>query len=108
MSMADINDGELSWGSAAPDANGPARPEILPRDRGLMHRPHAGRSAAVETTGYAALALLERGDMISASNAGRWLVNQRNAYGGYGSTQDTVVGLQALTRFAVQPARTWI
>ena len=101
MSMADTTDGGLSWGSA-PVA---ARPEILTRGRDPMHRPHSGRSAAVETTGYAALALLERGDMISASSAGRWLVNQRNAYGGYGSTQDTVVGLQALTRFAVH-ART--
>ena len=79
MSMAVAGDGGLSWGAAG----------------------QGNRSAAVETTGYAALALLERGDMISASNAARWLVNQRNAYGGYGSTQDTVVGLQALTRQAV-------
>ena len=98
MSMADITGGGLSWGSAPPDANGPT---TLPRDQAPAHPAHPGRSAAVETTGYAALALLERGDVISASNAGRWLVNQRNAYGGYGSTQDTVVGLQALTRFAV-------
>ena len=105
MSMADINDGGLSWGSGPPDANRPARPETLPRNQGPMRPAHPGRSAAVETTGYAVLALLERGDMISAVGAGKWLVNQRNAYGGYGSTQDTVVGLQALTRFAVH-ART--
>ena len=79
MSMAVVGDGGLSWGAAG----------------------QGNRSAVVETTGYAALALLERGDMISASNAAKWLVNQRNAYGGYGSTQDTVVGLQALTRQAV-------
>ena len=96
MSMADITDGGLSWGSETLDANEPA---TLPR--GQAHSSNPGRSAAVETTGYAALALLERGDIISASSAGRWLVNQRNAYGGYGSTQDTVVGLQALTKFAV-------
>ena len=102
MAMADITGGGLSWGSETPDANGPA---TLPRDQAPAHPAHPGRSAAVETTGYAALALLERGDVISASNAGRWLVNQRNAYGGYGSTQDTVVGLQALTRFAIH-ART--
>ncbi len=96
MSMAEAGDGGLSWGSA-PVA---AEAGTLPRDRGMIHPPQPGRSAAVETTGYATLALLERGDMISASNAGKWLVNQRNAYGGYGSTQDTVVGLQALTRFA--------
>ena len=55
--------------------------------------------ASVETTGYATLALLEHGDLISAGRAARWLVEQRNAFGGYGSTQDTVVGLQALTAF---------
>ena len=59
-----------------------------------------GLSATVETTGYAALALLERGDSFNASRAARWLVSQRNAFGGFSSTQDTVVGLQALTRFA--------
>ena len=53
-------------------------------------------NAAVETTGYATLALLEQGDFTAASNAARWLVSQRNAFGGFGSTQDTVVGLQAL------------
>nr|HID15150.1 hypothetical protein [Anaerolineae bacterium] len=35
-----------------------------------------------------------------ASRAARWLVAQRNAFGGFNSTQDTVVGLQALTAFA--------
>ena len=60
----------------------------------------AGSSADVETTGYALLALLETGDRLSAASAARWLVSQRNALGGYGSTQDTVVGLQALIRSA--------
>ena len=56
--------------------------------------------ADVETTGYATLALLEHGDRITAGRAARWLVEQRNAFGGFGSTQDTVVALQALTAFA--------
>ena len=60
----------------------------------------AGRSTAVENTGYAVLALLEQGDRINAGSAARWLVSQRNAFGGFGSTQDTVVGLQALIQFA--------
>ena len=96
MSMAEAGDGGLSWGSA-PVVAKQGTPGL---DQGMIHPPRADRSAAVETTGYATLALLERGDMISASSAGKWLVNQRNAYGGYGSTQDTVVGLQALTKFA--------
>jgi hypothetical protein len=58
------------------------------------------RTASIETTGYATLALVEHGDPMNAAKAARWLVSQRNAYGGLGSTQDTVVGLQALTRYA--------
>ena len=63
-----------------------------------------GDVAAVETTGYATLALLQRGDVLNASRATRWLVGQRNPHGGFGSTQDTVVGLQALIESA-QSAR---
>ena len=68
---------------------------------------HWGPSNAVETTGYATLALLERGDSTNVSSAARWLVTQRNAFGGYGSTQDTVVGLQALIEFAAIASLKW-
>ncbi|MCW3992626.1 MAG: alpha-2-macroglobulin, partial [Candidatus Bathyarchaeota archaeon] len=54
----------------------------------------------IETTGYAILALLAHGDQLNASRGARWLVAQRNGFGGFDSTQDTVVGLQALTAFA--------
>ena len=83
IEMATADEHGLHWGAALPDsANGrSAQPQS---------------SAAVETTGYATLALLERGNLSAASNAARWLVSQRNAFGGYGSTQDTVVGLQGL------------
>jgi CD109 antigen len=54
----------------------------------------------VETTGYAAIALLNsRGGVgrAQAQEAVEWLSTQRNALGGYGrSTQDTVVALRAL------------
>ena len=36
-------------------------------------------------------------DTTSTPRAAKWLVGQRNAQGGFGSTQDTVVALQALT-----------
>ena len=62
--------------------------------------PKPGQSAAIETTGYALLALVEGEDLVNASRAAKWLAGQRNAYGGFGSTQDTVVGLQALTAFS--------
>ncbi len=57
--------------------------------------------ADVETTAYALLALLQQGDLLSAGNAARWMVTQRNAFGGYSSTQDTVVGLQALIEYGM-------
>jgi len=46
------------------------------------------------------LALLAHGDKLNAGNAARWLVSKRNAYGGWNSTQDTVLGLQSLAKFA--------
>jgi len=54
----------------------------------------------IETTGYAVLALLETGDLINAQKTIRWLAAQRNAFGGFDSTQDTVVALQAMTSAA--------
>jgi CD109 antigen len=67
-----------------------------------MPMPPINPSAAIETTGYATLALVEGGDRFNASRAAKWLVSRRNALGGFGSTQDTVVSLQALTSFAVE------
>jgi CD109 antigen len=88
MGLAQEDENGLHWGEIV---------EILPRGRGPM-RPN--RSVAIEATGYATLALIEHGDVFNASRAAKWLVSQRNAYGGYGSTQDTVVALQALTEYS--------
>uniref|UniRef100_A0A0A1WMQ8 TEP1-F n=1 Tax=Zeugodacus cucurbitae TaxID=28588 RepID=A0A0A1WMQ8_ZEUCU len=56
----------------------------------------------VEITSYALLTLLD-GDLVGVDDLlsiVKWLVAQRNSYGGFISTQDTVVGLQALIGFA--------
>ncbi|XP_035679836.1 CD109 antigen-like [Branchiostoma floridae] len=68
----------------------------------LMWTPpyHDPPSADVEMTAYALLTYLARDDMIDGIPIMKWLSEQRNAYGGYSSTQDTVVGLQALAYFA--------
>jgi alpha-2-macroglobulin len=61
------------------------------------------RTADVEMTSYILLGLLRTSDQSSVSNLlpiTRWLTTQRNAYGGFSSTQDTVVALQALSQFA--------
>ena len=58
------------------------------------------RSAAVEAKGYELLALLLNDDLVGASWAAESLVSGRNALGGFRSTQDTVVGLQALAAYS--------
>ncbi|KAK7883167.1 hypothetical protein WMY93_029341 [Mugilogobius chulae] len=61
-------------------------------------------SVEVETTSYVLLALMsgpllpEFGLDYSASIV-RWLAQQQNPYGGFSSTQDTVVALQALAKY---------
>ncbi|NXW79724.1 A2ML1 protein, partial [Hirundo rustica] len=70
---------ELSWAAAAP--------------------------AEVEMTAYVLLAYLSQpsvspADLGTASQIVRWLCRQQNPYGGFASTQDTVVALQALAKYA--------
>ncbi|NWT12645.1 A2ML1 protein, partial [Vireo altiloquus] len=62
-------------------------------------------SVDVELTGYVLLALLSKpnvteSDLTTASGIVAWLTRQQNAYGGFASTQDTVVALQALAKYA--------
>jgi CD109 antigen len=95
MEMAQEDENGLHWGDVA---------EVEPldqKDGGVMRfrTMEFNRSNAIEATGYATLALIKNGDAFDASRAAKWLVSQRNAYGGYGSTQDTVVALQALIEY---------
>ncbi|KAM7127231.1 LOW QUALITY PROTEIN: alpha-2-macroglobulin-like protein 1 [Ciconia maguari] len=61
-------------------------------------------SSVIETVAYILLAQISRPDLAlneaSVSKLVRWLSGQRNAFGGFASTQDTVVSLQALTQYA--------
>ncbi|KAL3865698.1 hypothetical protein ACJMK2_043060 [Sinanodonta woodiana] len=60
-------------------------------------------SAEVEMTAYvlmAKIALEQAGAVSQAQPIVQWLTQQRNAYGGFSSTQDTVVALQALSMYA--------
>ncbi|XP_052794417.1 CD109 antigen-like isoform X2 [Mya arenaria] len=61
-------------------------------------------SLSVETTAYALLTYSTRdsgqGDRDNGFKILLWLAKQRNPYGGFVSTQDTVVALQALTEYA--------
>ncbi|KAK3096606.1 hypothetical protein FSP39_001625 [Pinctada imbricata] len=60
-------------------------------------------SAEIEITSYALLANIVNNQSNAAVNAKpivMWLSRQRNSLGGFGSTQDTIVALQALSRYA--------
>ncbi len=100
MAAAIEDEDGLHWSGGGPEP----LPLAEPREPAPIE-PFGGQmvpSADIEATGYAALALIQHGDQVNASRAAKWLVGQRNAYGGFGSTQDTVVALQALTQFAAQ------
>ncbi|XP_049737459.1 ovostatin-like [Elephas maximus indicus] len=61
-------------------------------------------SAEIEMTSYGLLAILSKPQLTSeelsyASQIVQWVAKQQNAYGGFSSTKDTVVALQALTLF---------
>ncbi|XP_059418671.1 alpha-2-macroglobulin-like [Carassius carassius] len=67
----------------------------------------SGDTLAVEISSYVLLAVLAVQPLTTA-NLGyanrivNWLVAQQNPYGGFTSTQDTVVALQALSMYATQ------
>jgi CD109 antigen len=95
ISLAREDENGMYWGSEIVEPQPLEKQEMMPR-----FSPVIDRSATIETTAYATLALIKHGDDFRASRSARWLVSKRNAYGGFGSTQDTVVALQALTEHA--------
>ncbi|XP_026834428.1 CD109 antigen isoform X2 [Drosophila erecta] len=88
-SVARNENGGMWWSKAS---------ESTGEDGGVFHwKP---RSNEVEITSYVLLALLEKDPAEKALPIIKWLISQRNSNGGFSSTQDTVIGLQALTKFA--------
>ncbi|XP_053306440.1 alpha-2-macroglobulin-like [Spea bombifrons] len=63
---------------------------------------HRAPSAEVEMTSYVLLTLLSgpTKDLGKASEIVNWLSKQQNPYGGFSSTQDTIVALQAVAKYA--------
>ncbi|KAM4590158.1 alpha-2-macroglobulin-like protein 1 [Fundulus diaphanus] len=81
------------------------------KNGGTIHWERAGSSDSgldsveVEMTAYVLLALLvspplEGFSLDYTSGIVRWLAQKQNPYGGFSSTQDTVVALQALAKYA--------
>ncbi|XP_069392339.1 CD109 antigen-like isoform X2 [Paralichthys olivaceus] len=81
---ADYTDGVMMWTSSA----------------GLNSRDWQPYSAQIEMASYVLLALFRRASLLEGIALMKWLSKQRNHLGGFGTTQDTVVGLQALSYYA--------
>lgn len=64
------------------------------------------RSLDVEMTSYALLTLLAYDDLVAAFPVAKWLIHKRNSNGGYYTTQDTVVALEALSAYAIKALST--
>ncbi|PKU29435.1 ovostatihypothetical protein [Limosa lapponica baueri] len=77
--------------------------ERSPSEKSPSFLDHAP-SAEVEITSYVLLALLyklnrNQEDLTKASGIVQWIIRQQNPYGGFSSTQDTVIALQALSAY---------
>ncbi|XP_049677986.1 alpha-2-macroglobulin-like protein 1 [Accipiter gentilis] len=86
--------GQIHW---SPKPSSPASTDFRPDTQ----------SVDIELTAYVLLAYLSKprvhaGDMTTAAGIVAWLTRQQNAYGGFASTQDTVVALQALAKYAAR------
>ncbi|KAI4888868.1 hypothetical protein NFI96_005341 [Prochilodus magdalenae] len=66
------------------------------------HWPDSSSFFTLEATGYALLALLKGGHLSEAAAPFKWLNEQRRVGGGYGSTQSTMIVLQALSEYLVK------
>ncbi|XP_068564419.1 CD109 antigen [Cebidichthys violaceus] len=84
IGRAEMRDGVPMWSS--PD--------------GGMSSSWQPRSADMEMASYVLLAQYQLGHITEGLALMKWLSQQRNHRGGFGSTQDTVVALQALSQFA--------
>jgi len=96
MGVAD-EAGTVHWG-AAPEG-GKTTSSVRAGANFVVGDGH-GSSTEVEGTAYAVLSLVRGGDVSSAYPGARYLLLQRNARGGFRSTQDTVVALEALGAYA--------
>ncbi|XP_077140967.1 complement C5-like isoform X2 [Ranitomeya variabilis] len=66
-----------------------------------MTEPSAETAKMVETTAYALLTILKTADKEYAKPVLRWLKEQQRYGGGFFSTQDTIIALEALTEVAI-------
>ncbi|KAM6972916.1 CD109 antigen-like [Aplochiton taeniatus] len=81
---AEMKDGVMTWSSS----------------RGEVSDSWQASSVQIEMASYVLLALYKRASIVEGINLMKWLSKQRNYLGGYGTTQDTVIAIQALSYYA--------
>ncbi|XP_071943363.1 C3 and PZP-like alpha-2-macroglobulin domain-containing protein 8 [Antedon mediterranea] len=74
--------------------------ETVARFGGFEDLKQTINSAEVEMTAYGLLTYTALGDIASSLPIVKWLSQQRNTLGGFTSTQDTCIALQALSEYA--------
>ncbi|KFO99132.1 Complement C5, partial [Calypte anna] len=72
------------------------------------HTPSSATAQMVETTAYALLTTLLRGDQNYANPIIKWLSEQQRYGGGFYSTQDTITALEALTEYSLLTKRLYL
>ncbi|KAM5262478.1 complement C4-A-like isoform 2-T2 [Ctenodactylus gundi] len=98
MAMAQESGDNLYWGSVTSSQSNAIPPTPAPRSP-AEPVPQAP-ALWIETTAYALLHLLLReGKAELADQAANWLTHQGSFQGGFRSTQDTVIGLDALSAY---------
>ncbi|XP_068999108.1 complement C4-B [Embiotoca jacksoni] len=70
-------------------------------DRSPQNQKNAD-AITVETTAYALLTAVELGHTKWADQIACWLTTQENYFGGYKSTQDTILALEALSEYEIK------
>ena len=99
VKAAATDDGGLANWNTDAAAGGSAKARATPECLGCGGHWRRPMSTSIEATAYATLALVQAGDMGLAYSAAKWLVSQQSETGAFRSTQDTIVGLQALAEY---------
>ncbi|KAF5898396.1 complement C3-like, partial [Clarias magur] len=71
-------------------------------NNGLYWKATGGKHSSLEATAYALLALMKLKDIDAAKRAVQWLNRQSRPYGGYGTTQATMMVFQAVSEYYKQ------
>jgi CD109 antigen len=92
--LAVVQDGMKHWGKKI-------ETKVESMDETIWRPPYTqSLSVNIEMTSYALLTYALLRDVSAGVPVAKWIVSQRNPNGGFSSTQDTVMALQALATFS--------